>query len=393
MPSTSIYLDNAATTPTDPRVLEAMRPFLEDEFANPSSIYGAARTTREALEKARKVVADILGAKPTEIIWTSGGTESINLAIQGVLRAHPGAGWVTTSIEHDAVLAERDYLSRDGHEVVTVDVKPSGIVDPNGVTAAITDETILVSVMLANNEIGTIQPVAEIAKELVKIRADRRSRGVKLPLYLHTDACQAAGYLALHVERLGVDLLTLNGSKIYGPKGSGILYVRTGVTIEPLLYGGGQERGRRSGTESVASAVGLAKALELVVADRQAESKRQAVLRDELACRLLDDIPRTVINGDMRHRLPNNLNLLIPGAEGQAMVMYLDNVGIMASTGSACSSGDLDPSHVLLAIGRSNAEATSSLRLTLGRHTTQTDIRMVAEHLPKIVERLRTLDA
>jgi cysteine desulfurase len=384
-PLQPIYLDHAATTPVDPRVFEAMRPYLEDQFANPSSLYRAARETRKAVEQARHTIANILGAKPTEIVFTSGGTEGDNLAIQGVLRAHPGAHWVTTAIEHDAV------LSIPAEPRTIVPVKPNGIVDPHLIDGAITDSTVLISVMMANNEIGTIQPIADIAKLAAKIRADRAQRNVALPLYLHTDATQAAGYLDLHVTRLGVDLLSINGSKIYGPKGAGALYVRQGTKLEPLMYGGGQERGRRSGTENVAGAVGLAKALELAAADRDTESHRLTALGDDLIRRLTQAIPQATLNGDPKRRLPNNVNLTIPGAEGEGLVLYLDNAGIMASTGSACTTGSLDPSHVLLAIGRTPAEANSSLRLTLGRSTDQQAIDHVVKVLPAIVTRLREL--
>jgi cysteine desulfurase len=388
-----IYLDHAAATPLEPAVLEAMLPYLRGHYANASSLYVAARATRQAVEAARHVVAGILGAKPTEVVFTSGSTESNNAAVQGVLKAHPGASWVTTAIEHDAILAQVEPCRAAGHPAVIVPVKPNGLVDPAAITAAITDTTVLVSVMMANNEIGTIQPVAEIAKRLAAIRATRTARGVTLPLYLHTDASQAAGYLDLHTTRLGVDLLSLNGSKIYGPKGAGLLYIRTGTQLEPLMYGGGQERGRRSGTENTAGVAGLAKALELTAATRDTESHRQAALRDQLIGELRAAIPDAILNGHPTRRLPGNINLTIPGVEGEALVLYLDNAGIMASTGSACSTGDLDPSHVLLAIGRTPAEANASLRLTLGRSTTKPGITQVARELPLIVRRLRELQA
>ncbi len=390
-PMPKIYLDHAATTPIDPQVLDAMQPYLKDQYANPSSLYQAARDVRQAVETARHSISDRLGAKPTELIFTSGGTEANNFAVQGVLRAHPGAHWVTSAIEHDAVLACAKPLEKDGHPVTIASVKPNGIVDVNVIEAAITDRTVLVSLMLANNEIGTIQPVADIAKRITKIRLDRSRRAITLPLYLHTDAVQAANYLDLHVSRLGVDLLTLNASKIYGPKGVGALYVRHGTTLEPLMYGGGQERGRRSGTENVASIIGLAKAFEIATDLRDAESRRLTILRDHLATSLIAALPDTIINGDPKRRLPNNLNLTIPGVEGEALILYLDNAGLMASTGSACSTGSLDPSHVLLALGRTPAEANSSLRLTLGRSTTKADVEKVIEALPPIVQRLRQL--
>ncbi len=386
------YLDHAAATPLDATVLAAMQPYLEDEFANPSSLYGTARRTRQAVETARHQVAGLLGAKPTEIVWTSGGTEGDNLAVQGVLRAAgPGAHWVATAIEHDAILGQVEPLRRQGWPATVVPARPNGLVDPAAVQTAITDDTVLVSVMLANNEIGTIQPVAEIAKRLVAVRADRTDRGVKLPLYLHTDATQAANYLDLHVARLGVDLLTLNGSKIYGPKGVGALYVRQGTQLEPLLYGGGQERGRRSGTENVAGVVGLGVALQLVQGTREAEARRLLALRDQAWRAIQAALPDALLNGDLKRRLPNNLNLTIPGTEGEALVLYLDNAGLQASTGSACSTGNLDPSHVLLALGRTAAEANSSLRFTLGRSTTEAAIKHLLAELPPIVQRLREL--
>jgi cysteine desulfurase len=393
MPTSSnlIYLDNAAATPLEPSVLRAMVPYFEGRFANPSSLYNAARESRGAVDEARAILADILGAKTTEVVFTSGGTEGDNLAVQGVLRAHPQAHWVTTSIEHDAVLACVEPMQRDAHHATVVGVDQTGIISLGAVEAAITHHTVLVSVMLANNEIGTIQPVAELARVIRRVRLERIRSGNTLPLYLHTDAVQAANYISLHVDRLGIDLMTLAGSKIYGPKGSGLLYVRSGTVMDPLVYGGGQERGRRSGTENVAAIVGLAEALKLVQADRTRESAWLAELRDELYAKLLAELPDIRLNGDAKRRLPNNLNLTIPGAEGEALVLYLDNAGILASTGSACSTGSLDPSHVLLAIGRSAEQANSSLRLSLGRSTTAPHTEAVLRALPAIVRRLREL--
>jgi len=379
-----IYLDHAAATPIDPAVLEAMRPYREDQFANPSSLYSAARVTRLAVEGARATVADFLGAKTTEIIFTSGGTEGDNLAVQGVLRAHPGAHWVATAIEHDAVLGCVEPLKRDGHEAAVVPVKPDGVVDVAAIASAISDRTVLISVMLANNEIGTIQPIPDLAKLVADVQADRAKRDIKLPLYLHTDAVQAANYINLSVSRLGVDLLTLNGSKIYGPKGTGALYVRHGTTIEPLIYGGGQERGRRSGTENVAGVVGLGAALKLAATTRDAEFYRLAPLRDQLIRGIQAAIPDAILNGHPSRRLPNNVNFTIPGAEGEGLVLYLDNAGILASTGSACSTGSLDPSHVLIAIGRTPDEASAVPLIKLP------SIRSI-ETLPGIIHRLRTL--
>lgn len=391
MPTNTIYLDHAATTPLDSAVVRAMEPFYEHTYANPSSLYAAARASRLAVESARQQIARVLGAKVTEVVFTSGGTEGNNLAVQGVLRAHPGASWVTSTIEHDAILACVEPLKRQGHRARVVPVKPSGLVDLEALQRAVHDDTVLVSVMLANNEIGTIQPIAEIAKMVANVRIDRATRGLELPLYLHTDAVQAANYLDLHVTRLGVDLLTLNGSKMYGPKGTGALYVRHSVTLEPLLYGGGQERMRRSGTENVAGIVGLATAFEKAATLRDQESRRLTQLRDQLLKSITIALPDVVLNGSLRHRLPNNLNLTIPGAEGEGLVLYLDKAGIMASTGSACSTGNLDPSHVLLALGRSPEQANSSLRLTLGRSTDEQAIAAVVETLPQVTRRLRQL--
>ena len=387
------YFDYAAITPLDSVVLEAMKPFLETEYANPSSIYAAARITRQAMDDARHIVADIFGAKTTEIVFTSGGTEGNNLAIQTILYTHPGSIWVTTNIEHDAVLVQVEHLTSNGHPATIVPVKPNGIVDPQSIVDAINDQTVLVSVMMANNEIGTIQPIADIARAIAKIRVDRIEREIVLPIYLHSDAVQAPNYLDLHVDRLGLDILTLSGSKIYGPRGTGVLYVRHATELGVLFFGGGQERGRRSGTENVPGIVGFATALKLTQVMHSEESHRVARLRDDLLKKLLIEIPDAIVNGDPKRRLPNNINLTIPNAEGEGMVLYLDNVGILASTGSACSSGDLDPSHVLLAIGRSIKEADQSLRLTLGRDTSEAMCDLVAEKLPEIVKRLREIQA
>jgi len=376
----SIYLDYAAATPVDPRVLEAMQPYYTDQFANPSSLYAAARVTREALTNARARVANTLGAKPTEIVFTAGATESINLAIQGVMKSFPGKHIVTTAIEHEAVLKTAEQ-----YDHTLVGVPASGVVRVEDIVTAITDDTVLVSVMMANNEIGTIQPIKELAAEIAKVRAARSN---DLPLYLHTDAAQAATILDLHVSRLGVDLLTLNGGKMYGPKQSGILYVRTGTQLTPLIYGGGQERGIRSGTENVAFAVGFAAALELAQADRKDEAHRLQKLRDQLQLELIQAVPELVINGDQKRRLPHNLNITLPGLDGEAAVLYLDNAGVQASTGSACSIGSDEPSHVLLALGCNPDAANASLRFTLGKHTDQEAIRQ-ARHI--IIETLRHL--
>lgn len=385
------YFDHAAATPLEPVVLEAMLPFLRYEYANPSSLYSAARHTRAAIEHSRAKIAALIGAKPTEIVFTSGGTESNNLAIQGVLRANPGSHWVTTAIEHDAVLQNAKHQSRFGHDVTVVAVGEAGIVDSKAMAGSIRDDTVLVSVMYANNEIGTIQPVGDIVRRVKAIRAQRRASGNLLPLYVHTDAVQAAQYLSLHVDRLGIDLMSINGSKLYGPKGTGVLYLRHTTSIEPLMYGGGQERERRSGTENVGGIVGLANAMEIADSIRESEAARLAALRDNLLARLRVKLPDLIVNGDTKRRLPNNLNITIPGADGESLILYLDGRGFLASTGSACSTGNLDPSHVLLAIGRSPQQANCSVRLSLGRATDATAIKALSNALPEVVSRVLQL--
>lgn len=379
----SIYLDYAAATPVDTQVFETMQPFFTDQFANPSSLYAAARVTREALTSARASVANTLGAKPTEIVFTAGATESINLAIQGVMRKYPAGHIVTTAIEHEAVL---ETTKQFDHSIAAVST--SGVVYPNDIIGIINEKTVLVSVMMANNEVGTIQPIKDVAVAVADIRTQRKASGNHLPLYLHTDAAQAGTTLDLHVSRLGVDLLTLNGGKMYGPKQSGILYVRTGTQLEPLIHGGGQERGMRSGTENVAFAVGFAKALELAQYDRKHEAHRLEMLRDQLQNEIIKAMPEVVINGDHRHRLVHNLNITLTGLDGESAILYLDNAGVQASTGSACSIGSDEPSHVLLAMGRSTAEANASLRFTLGKATTEGDIIRAAQIIIKTLRHL-----
>ncbi len=389
-PKKLIYLDHAAATPLDPRVLKAMKPYFKSEFANPSSLYEAARRTRQALDAARKSIAGELGAKPTEIVFTAGGTESVNLAIQGVMRQFPGSGLVTSAIEHEAVLRCGRAMAEEGNELLIVPVDSSGVFKAHELAKTITDLTSLVSVMLVNSEIGTIQPLTELASVIRKVRADRQQRGIDQPIYLHSDASQAAGALDLSVNRLGVDLLTLNGSKIYGPKQSGILYVKTGVELKPLIYGGGQERNLRSGTENVAGAVGLAEALKLAQSARTSQNKRLAELRDLAWSEIRSRIKGVSLNGDAKRRIGANLNVTFDGVDGESLVLYLDKAGFAVATGSACQAG-LEPSHVLTAIGLSKRQAESSLRLTLGRATTRTDIDQLLKVLPGLVERLRRL--
>lgn len=389
-----VYLDNAATTPVDPRVGEAMAPFWSKEFGNPGGLYEEGRRAKDAITSARETIARIIGAKADEIIFTSGGTESDNLAIFGAA----GAFWksvsenslakphiITTSFEHHAVLNPCQNLAREGTEVTYLDVGEEGIVNQEDVRQALRPETVLVTVMYANNEIGTIQPIAKIGKIIKEFRAQNKS---KYP-YFHTDACQAAGFLDLNVNNLGVDLMSANGSKIYGPKGIGFLYRATGVKIKPLLVGGGQEWRMRSGTENVPTIVGLAKAFEIAQHEREEESRRLTELRDYFISRILKEIPKVVLNGHPARRLPNNVNVSILDIEGEALVLYMDAKGISFSTGSACTSESLDPSHVILALGKPYEFAHSSMRFTLGRSTTKEDIDYVMEYLPKTVEWLR----
>jgi cysteine desulfurase len=377
-----IYMDHAATTPFHPEVTEAMLPYLGERFGNPSSIYGEGREARRAVEEARSQVANALGADPAEIIFTSGGTEADNLAVLGAARAGSGENRhiVTTVIEHHAVLEPCHYLEREGFEVTYLPVDGSGILDPEEVRKAITPSTLLVSVMHANNEIGTVQPVEEIS-------AVCRVAGI----YLHTDAVQAVGALDVDVDRLGVDLLSVSAHKLYGPKGTGCLYARRGTKLESILLGGGQERRMRSGTENVAGIVGFATAMRLAAEEWKTRSDQVRPLRDRLIGGILERIPYTRLNGDRERRLPNNVNVLFDYIEGEAICLKLDLQGVAASTGSACSSESGEVSHVLLALGIPQEKAHGSLRLTLGRENTAEDVDLVLEKLPPIIEELRLM--
>lgn len=387
-----MYLDHAATSSVDPRVLEAMLPYFNSRYANPSSFHTPGMHAKNAMADARAAIAKILNAREDEIVFTSGGTESDNLALLGTIRAarftvhgKRTPHIITTSIEHHAVLEPLQYLKKTGEiELTILPVDKYGRVSVESVERALRPETILVSVMYANNEIGTIEPIADIGRAILKWR---KAQGTPHP-YFHTDACQAAGACDLDVEKLHVDLLTLNGSKIYGPKGVGLLYVRRGIRLEPLVRGGGQERGIRSGTENVPGIMGLAKALELAQAEKAEENARLTDLRDRLMKGLLS-IPKTRLNGHPTERLPNNANISFLDIEGEAAVLYLDAEGIYVSTGSACASSSLDPSHVIIATGLSYEGAHGSLRFTLGRRTTKEDVERVIAVMPGIVEKLR----
>lgn len=370
------YFDYAAATPLDERVLAAMQPFFAQDFYNPSALYGAARQTHKELDAARASVAAVLGARPSEVVFTAGGTESDNLAISGIMQQYPQANVVTSSIEHDAVLeAAAPYDHR------LVPVASDGLVNSDELDTVIDDNTVLVSIMYANNEIGTVQPLSKIAKKLQFLREQRRLAGNKLPLYFHTDACQAAEYLDLHISRLGVDLLTLNGGKIYGPKQSGILYVRGGVVLAPLVRGGGQERGVRSGTENVAACVGFAKALEIAQAGRHDEARRLQTLQKHFMDGIAEKLPVAIIRGHRKQRLPNNVHLTIPGADNERLLIQLDEAGVQAAAGSACSASSDTPSHVLRALGLTDEEARASLRFSMGRGTTVEQVDQALELL------------
>ncbi len=386
-----VYLDHAATTPTDKRVVEAMKPFFTDIFGNPSSLHSAGLKAKEATAEARKTIAHLLNAHADEIVFTGSGTESDNLAICGIVEAHKNNGKIphiiTSAIEHHAVLEPLIHLQKKGRiELTILPVDEFGLVDPLAIKAALKKETILVSIMAANNEIGTIQPIAEIGKTILAWRKDEKTA---FPLF-HTDACQAAGTLEMNVEQWHVDLLTMNSSKIYGPKGIGLLYVRRGVTLEPMIRGGGQERNLRSGTENTPGIVGFAEAFSIAQTEREEENKRLTLLRNRLIKGLLK-MPKTRLNGHPQKRLPNNVNISFLDIEGEAAVLYLDAANIMASTGSACASSSLDPSHVILATGMPYEAAHGSIRFTLGRGTFEKDIDRVIEIMNGIIERLREM--
>ena len=380
-----VYLDHSATTPVADEVLEAMLPFFGERFGNASGAYGAGRRARAALEEARATVAEVLACRPREVVFTSGGTESDNLALRGVAAAPRargrGAHLVTTSVEHKAVLATAHELeAREGFSCTVVEVDGHGRVDPEAVLDAVRADTALVSVMLANNEVGTLQPVAEIGALL-------RERGVPF----HTDAVQAAAWLAFDVDALGVDLLSLSAHKFYGPKGVGVLYVREGTDVRALQTGGGQEGGHRAGTENVAGAVGLAAALRLAAAEREAASRRLTALRERLVSRLTA-LPGVRLTGHPAQRLPGHASFCVDGARADALLLGLDLRGICASSGSACSSGRVEASHVLTAMGVPADEAVGALRFSMGRSTRAADVDRVLEVLPPLIERLRALE-
>ena len=383
-----IYMDHAATTPVRAEVLEAMLPYFGENFGNPSSIYTLAQDARKAVDESRETVAQILGARMSEIVFTSGGTESDNAALKGVAFAlrHVGNHIITSSVEHHAVLHTCHQLEQFGFEVTYLPVDRYGLVDPDDVGRAITDKTVLISVMLANNEIGTIEPVSEIS-HVVKEEARRHSRTI----VVHTDAVQAAGLLELDVKSLGVDMLSLSAHKFEGPKGVGALYIKRGTPFETQQMGGGQERQRRSGTENLPGIVGLAEALRLATEERERVAPRCVHLRDKIIAGIHEMVDRAQLNGHPTLRLPNNVNFSFEAVEGEPILLGLDFSGICASSGSACSSASLEPSHVLLAIGLQADQAQGSLRITLGRNNTEDDVDYLLSVLPGLVNKLRAM--
>ncbi len=394
-----IYLDYAATTPVDRKVFKTMEPYFSEKYGNPSSIHSVGQEAKKAVDDARVKVAKALGASPEEIVFTSCATESNNLAIKGVafdisskFKVQSSKFHIITSaIEHHSVLHVLEYLEKFGFEVTYLPVGKNGIIKVEDIKKAIKDNTILVSIMYANNEIGTVQPISNIADVIAKSREQRAKSKKKLPLIFHTDAVQAIQYLDCDVNKLGVDFLSLTGHKFYAPKGVGGLYIRKGVDILPQQQGGGHERGLRSGTENVPSIVGLGEAIELVTADKRQETRRLLKLRDQLISSILKEIPEAFLSGDKYKRLPNNVNFCFKNVEGESLVLKLSKAGIAASTGSACTSASLEPSHVLLACGISPKLAHGSLRLTLGKWTKEKDIDYLLKVLPPIINDLRKM--
>lgn len=376
-----IYLDYAAATPMDPQVVGAMLPYFSDIFYNPSAQYLAGQAVAQDIAIARGRVAHWLGARPSEIVFTSGGTEANNLAIHGIMRKHPGANIVVSAIEHDSVrMPARQYDYKEAP------VRLDGIVDIEALKDVINNKTVLVSIMYANNEIGTIQPIKEIAALISAIRKERATLSPKpLPLYLHADACQAANYLDLHISRLDADLMTINAGKIYGPKQCGALYVRMGVDLQPQIHGGRQELGLRSGTEGVANIIGFAKALDIAQTMRHDEINRLQYLQKLFVDFLTKHIPQVKINGSLKNRLPNNIHITIPGQDNERLIFGLDEKGIACAAGSACSASKEEPSHVLKSLGLSDEAARSSLRFTFGRQTDEGDLQRTIETLAKLV--------
>ena len=385
-----VYMDHAATTPVREEVLEQMIPYMKQYYGNPSSIYTLAQESRRAVDESRENVAHSIGARTRDVIFTSGGTESDNAALKGTAAALRSMGnhIITSSIEHHAVLHACQQLEDLGFEVTYLPVDKYGLIDPDDVGRAITKDTILTSIMMANNEIGSIQPIKDIAREVKE-----KSNKLNTKILVHTDAVQAVGSEEVNVNELGVDLLSLSAHKFYGPKGIGALYIRRGTPFEPLIVGGGQEIQRRSGSENVANIVGSSIALSLAIQNLSETKNSCKLLRDEITSRILENIPRTTLNGHPTKRLVNNANISFHGLEGESILLGLDLAGISASSGSACTSGSLEPSHVLLAIGQSAEIAQSSVRFTVGYENTKQDVDYLLSVIVPLVDKLRELSS
>ncbi len=377
-----IYLDNAATTQVEPEVLDAMIPYFTEYYGNPSAIYSFAGKAKGAIEEARKILAEGIGARPEEIFFTGGGSESDNWAIKATAEAYAAKGHhiITSKIEHHAVLHTAEYLEKNGCEVTYLDVDENGLVSPETVKAAIRPDTVLISIMMANNEIGTVEPIREIG-------AIAKENGI----LFHTDAVQAFGHLSINVEEMHIDMLSASAHKLNGPKGVGFLYIRRGLKLRSFLHGGAQERQRRAGTHNVAGIVGMGKAAEIAICEMEKRNAYVTELRDHLIERVLAEVPYTRLNGDRRNRLPGNASFCFRFIEGESLLILLDQNGICASSGSACTSGALDPSHVLLAIGLPHEIAHGSLRISISEKTTKEEIDFTVDRIKEIVERLRNM--
>jgi cysteine desulfurase len=376
----SIYLDYAAATPLDSQVLKAMKPYFMENFYNPSATYLASRAVRHDLNNAREIIAGWLGSRLGEIYFTAGATEANNLAISGIMRRFPDGEVIVSSLEHDSVIAPAEqYICNK------IASTPKGIIDLADFSKKITNKTVLVSVMFVNNELGTVQPLREVAKVVADVRRERLKKGNKLPIYFHTDAAQAANFFDLHVSRLGVDMMSINGGKIYGPKQTGMLYIKAGIEVEPMIVGGRQERNLRSGTENVPGFIGLSKALDIAQKLKDKQTKRLKELRNLFVGELARYIPEAQVNGTPKHQSPHILHATFPGVDNERLMMELDERGIQCAAGSACSASSSEPSHVLSAIGLSDDLARSSLRFSMGRETTKKDVLKTIEILKSLI--------
>ncbi len=378
--SQTIYLDNAAATPLDESVFLAMQPYLTEQYFNPSAQYSAAVAVKKAVEEARAHVAHWFGSRPSEITFAAGGTEANNLVIHGVMQQYSEANMIASQVEHDSVL---NPAKQYNHTLLPV--RPDGRVAVDDLAKIINENTVLISIQYANNEVGTIQPIRKITQLVAEVRKSRQKQGSTLPLLVHVDACQAPAYLDIHTSHLGADFVVINASKIYGPKQTAALYCKAGISLKSQLLGGGQERGLRSGTENVANVIGLAVALDLVQTRRATEIVHMQKLQDLFFELVEKAIPTATINGSRKYRLPNNVHLTLPGYDNERLMMQLDEVGILCAVGSACSASNEEPSHVLKAMGLSDAEAQSSLRFSMGAQTTEQDVQTTVDALAKLI--------